>query len=100
IKPMVKFNKEGKLDLFKKERSIANVVKCFTDTVKECASKFKKVYVKIVDLQQNELALKLIESLKSLGNKVVITRVRTVRPTFFAHLGNNGIGICLTGVEA
>lgn len=98
IKPMVKMT-DGKLNLFKKERNINNVLNVFSETIKEYSSKFKKVFVKVVDLMQDNLATKFISKFKETAincKNVIFSRVRTVGPTFYIHLGNNGIGITVT----
>lgn len=92
IKPIIDMQ-EGKLKLFKKELNMAKVLGTFMTTIKALSEKFTQLFVKIVDLQQNDLAEKFINQIKTAFPKIAVSRVRTVRPVFFIHLGNDGLGM-------
>ncbi|HOZ02839.1 MAG TPA: DegV family protein [Bacilli bacterium] len=92
IKPIIDMQ-EGKLKLFKKELNMSKVLGTFMTTIKALSEKFTQLFVKIVDLQQNDLAEKFINQIKTAFPKIAVSRARTVRPVFFIHLGNDGLGM-------
>ncbi len=96
IKPMIKFDKEGKLFLAAKEFLMSSVIANFTEMVNKFAKAYKNVFVKIVDMNKNSVALAIIESLKKLKGNIKISRISTVRPTFHIHVGKFGFGITAT----
>ena len=96
IKPMIKFDEMGKLFLSKTELLMSSVINSFTEMVANFAKSYKNVFVKIVDMNKNEVALSIIESLKKLKGNIKISRIRTVRPVFHVHVGKFGFGITAT----
>ena len=99
IKPIIEMQ-GGKLRLFKKELSMAKVIGTFINTIKSFSDKFTTLFVKIVDLQQNDLAEKLVNLITTTFPKINVSRIRTVRPVYFIHLGNNGLGISVVAYNS
>lgn len=98
IKPMIEM-REGKLVLFKKEISMTKVMNVFMTTIKDYASRFKNIFVKVVDLMEDEFASKLLNSIKTTCPEIHLSRIRTVGPTFHIHLGNKGLGISVVAFD-
>lgn len=99
IKPIIEMQ-NGKLRLFKKELNMAKVIGTFINTIKSFSDRFTTLFVKIVDLQQNDLAEKLVNLISTSFPKINVSRIRTVRPVYFIHLGNNGLGISVVAYNS
>ena len=99
IKPIIEMQ-DGKLRLFKKELNMAKVIGTFINTIKSFSDKFTTLFVKIIDLQQNDLAEKLVNLISTNFPKINVSRIRTVRPVYFIHLGNNGLGISVVAYNS
>ncbi|HKM30318.1 MAG TPA: DegV family protein [Bacilli bacterium] len=99
IKPIIEMQ-NGKLRLFKKELNMAKVIGTFINTIKSFSDRFTTLFVKIVDLQQNDLAEKLVNLISTNFPKINVSRIRTVRPVYFIHLGNNGLGISVVAYNS
>ncbi|MFA7032721.1 MAG: DegV family protein [Bacilli bacterium] len=98
VKPIIQM-KEGKLKLAKKEINMTKVINVFMTAIKGYADKFKEVFVKIVDLTQNDVAEKIVHLINVTFPKIHTSRISTVRPTFFIHLGNSGVGFSVVAFD-
>lgn len=95
IKPIIRMI-GGKLKLYKKELNMTKVFAVFMACLQEYSQKCKNLWIKVIDLMQNDLAEKLANQIKALFPHAHVSRISTVGPTFYIHLGNNGVGICVT----
>lgn len=98
IKPVVQME-EGKLKLAYKMRTKTNICDLFIKQIADFATRFKRVYLRFVNLSNKEVIAELTEKVKATFANVVISSVDRVGPVFLVHLGNNGYGIALTGVD-
>ena len=96
IKPMIKFNDEGKLYLADKVLRTNVIINSFIEEVKKYASEFDHVYVKLVELNKEDVAKELEEEIKKIPGDIHLSTIHTVRPTFYIHVGNHGFGITVT----
>jgi DegV family protein with EDD domain len=94
IKPIVEMV-DGKLELVKKERTNIACYDYFIDKIDKAVTKFKKVYLDIIDLNMAEWSQKLRDEVEKKYPNVEINMTKYVSPVFFVHLGNKGYGIAL-----
>jgi len=99
IKPIIEM-RQGKLVLYKKELNMTKVLGTFLNSIKSLSEKFANLFVKIVDLNQNDIAEKFVKMINQAFPKAIVSRVRTVRPVYFIHLGNDGIGMSVVAYNS
>lgn len=99
IKPVIEMI-DGKLALTHKMRTNPDIIRLFLQTLAEYATKYKKVYVRFVYLGNNLANVEtMVDAVKRTFKNVKFTIVDHVGPVFLVHLGNNGFGISMTGVD-
>lgn len=99
IKPIISINpKDGTLKAEKKVRTFPEVDSYLTQKVSDMIAKFKQIYVRFINLGDEDQVAKLKEKLLSLCPSIIWTAVSEVGPLFTAHLGRNGYGLCACGV--
>lgn len=98
IKPVIVME-DGKLKLAYKMRTKINIVDLFIGKIDEYAAKYKKVYLRFINLCNPEVIEEMTKTVSEKHSNVEITSMDRVGPVFLVHLGNNGYGISLTGVN-
>ena len=98
IKPVIEMV-DGKLVLAYKMRTKVNVVDLFMKRISEFSLKYKKVYLRFVDLNNIEVIEQMKKMVAEKFSNVIISNVSRVGPVFNVHLGTQGFGISLTGVN-
>ncbi len=98
IKPVIEMV-DGKLEVTRKSRTHKKIVNNFIiKEIKEHASKYSKLYLRVIDLKQDEFAKQIKEGLKDVEN-IDITHTKYIGPVFSYHLGDEGYGITWTAVR-
>lgn len=97
IKPIITMI-DGKLELTHKMRSHQAIIEHFTNKIEEYSSKFKTVYLRIVDAKSSEYVKAIEEKIKNLKN-IITTKVMNIGPVFSVHLGDCGYGITVCGIN-
>ncbi len=98
IKPIIEMI-DGKLELTKKERTNNGCFEYFMGVIDNHVSNFKHVYVDFIEMNRPEWADKFIETAKTRFPNVVFHITRSVTPVFSVHLGDQGFGIALVGLN-
>lgn len=96
IKPIIEMI-EGKLKLSYKVRHTKAMFDIFMQYIKKYVDNYQNVFLKIVHLQNIPIMEKLTELVNTQFNKIKVSIIDRVNPVFLTHLGNDGIGIALTG---
>lgn len=99
IKPVIEMI-DGKLALTHKMRTNQDIIRYFLKELADYATKYKKVYVRFIYLGNNLANVEtMLDAVQRTFKNVEFTIVNRVGPVFLVHLGNNGFGITLTGVN-
>ena len=99
IKPIISVTpKVGSLRVEKKLRTFADVDNYLVQKVKNLFERFKKLYVRFINLGDENQVARLKDRVLSLFPSISYTAVSEVGPLFTAHLGRNGYGLCASGV--
>lgn len=98
IKPIIGVSPDtGGLDVEKKARTFNDVDAYMVERVREFAEKFKRIYVRFINLgdedQVANLKRKVLEVVKNLS----FSEISEVGPLFTVHLGRNGYGMVVLG---
>lgn len=96
IKPIVEMI-DGKLKLSYKVRHTKAMLEIFMKYIEKYVNKYQNVFLKVVHLQNRAIMEKLIDLVSKKYDKIKLSIIDRVNPVFLTHLGNNGIGIALTG---
>jgi DegV family protein with EDD domain len=92
VKPLIKMV-DGKLDMFKSERThkkvVASIIKIMKDTTKGA----KKIHVRILSHCSMEQAKELEKSIKDSFTNIKLTFNPYLGPVFSLHLGQSGYGV-------
>ncbi|MBN2877961.1 MAG: DegV family protein [Bacilli bacterium] len=94
IKPVIEMV-DGKLELVEKKRKNIDCFDHFVNKIKSYVSKYKKVYLDIINLNMEEWSTKLLEFVKENFKNIDIHLTDFVSPVFYSHLGNKGFGISI-----
>lgn len=86
---------DGKLELVEKKRKNIDCLDYFTDKIKSYVSKYKKVYLDIINLNMEDWSDKVLDFVKENFKNVDIHLTNFVSPVFYSHLGNKGFGIAI-----
>ncbi len=98
IKPVIEMV-DGKLLVTRKSRTHKKIVNNFIiKEIKEHAENFSKLYLRIIDLKQDDFAQQIKSGLKDVVN-IEITHTKYIGPVFSYHLGEEGYGITWTAVK-
>ncbi|XMB85808.1 DegV family protein [Mycoplasmatota bacterium WC44] len=93
IKPVVEMI-DGRLEVTKKSRTNKRIIdKYIVETLVEQSLKFKQIYLRIINLKQNEIALEIEKKIKENISNIEITHTNYIGPVFSYHLGEEGYGI-------
>lgn len=95
VKPLIQMV-EGKLDLFKSERTHKKVATSIIERMKETTKGAKKIYVRILGHNSTEQARALETLVKETFENVKLTFSEYLGPVFCLHLGSTGYGISWT----
>lgn len=99
IKPVIEMI-DGKLELTKKERVTPKIISYFMNFIEEYSKKYKKVYLRFAYLGPNKENIDKMEKMvKEKYQNISISTIDRVGPVFLVHLGNDGFGISITGVD-
>ena len=99
IKPVIEMI-DGKLELTKKERITPKIISYFMNFIEEYSKKYKKVYLRFAYLGPNKENIDKMEKMvKEKYQNISISTIDRVGPVFLVHLGNDGFGISITGVD-
>lgn len=100
IKPVIGVNGEnGTLEVAKKARTFAEVDKYMIERVKFFCDRFKKVFVRFINLGDEDQVANLKRQVLEACKNIIWTEISEVGPLFTVHLGRNGYGICVVGAE-
>ncbi len=94
VKPVIEMI-DGKLELVRKERTNVACMDFFMAKIEEYVSKYKKVYLDIIQLNMPEWGSKLLEEVKSRFSAIDIHITEFLTPVFYTHLGDKGFGIAM-----
>lgn len=98
IKPVIEMI-DGKLIVTRKSRTHKKIVNKFiVEELIEHASKYSKLYLRVISLKQEEYAEQIKNALKDISN-IEITHTRYIGPVFSYHLGDEGYGITWTAIK-
>ena len=97
IKPVIAMV-NGKLEVVQKARTNQAIIESFTEKIHDFSSKFKKVYLRLVDKNHPDMIETILDKIKELKN-IVITKTKSIGPVFTIHIGDQGYGIALVGVN-
>ena len=92
VKPLIQMV-EGKLDLFKSERTHKKVVISIINKIKETTAGAKTIHIRILSKNSIEKARVLEQSIKDSFSNIKITFNEYLGPVFTLHLGKTGYGI-------
>ena len=88
------------LELTKKERVTPKIISYFMNFIEEYSKKYKKVYLRFAYLGPNKENIDKMEKMvKEKYLNISISTIDRVGPVFLVHLGNDGFGISITGVD-
>ncbi len=98
IKPIIGISlQDGKLHAEKKCRTFNEVDNYFLDIIGEFYKKYRKVYVRYIDLTEEALRLNLEKKAAAKFPNLVTTAISEVGPLFTIHLGRSGYGLSVIG---
>ena len=97
IKPIIGMV-DGKLEVIHKVRTNTSIIDLFYNKIEEYSKKYKKIYLRVVNLKNNE-SIKILEEKITKFKNVIYTKTNHIGPVFTIHLGDNGYGITLVGIE-
>ncbi len=93
IKPVIEMV-EGKLEVTKKSRTNKKIIdKFIVEDLVEQSLKHKQLYLRIISLNQKEIALEIENKVKERISNIEITHTDYIGPVFSYHLGDEGYGI-------
>lgn len=96
IKPVIAVE-DGKLGLAHKKRKDSDIIELFVNAINELKTQFKKLYVRIIHLNNPDKAKIIEEKIQTNDGSVIISHISRVGAVFNVHLGDNGYGITLCG---
>lgn len=96
IKPVIKVI-DGKLQVVAKYRTSRNVIDRFVEEIDVIASKCKQMSLKIVSLKNDAVLKTLLTYIKGKYRDIKVSIIDKINPVFTIHVGDNGIGIAITG---
>lgn len=101
IKPIIGIDGEkGTLQVEKKARTFEEVDKYMIERVRFFYDRFKKVYVRFINLGDEDQVANLKKKVTSLFHNIFVSEISEVGPLFTVHLGRNGYGLCVVGIDA
>lgn len=92
VKPLIQMV-EGKLDLFKSERTHKKVAASIISKIKETTQGAKTIHVRILSKNSIEQARALEKKIKETFTNIKLTFNEYLGPVFSLHLGTTGYGI-------
>jgi DegV family protein with EDD domain len=92
LKPLIKMI-NGKLDLFKSERTHKKVIATILDQISETAGNAETIYLRILSQNALEQAKALETEIKKSFKNIHITFSNYLGPVFSLHLGKIGYGV-------
>ena len=98
IKPIIGVSPEtGGLDVEKKVRTFSEVDSYMINRVKDFYERFKRVYVRFINLGDEDQAANLKARVLEACPRIEWSSISEVGPLFTVHLGRNGYGLCCIG---
>ncbi len=92
VKPLIQMV-EGKLDLFKSERTHKKVSNAIIQKIKETTSGAKTIHIRILSKNSLDHARALEQKIQEAFNNVKLTFSEYLGPVFSLHLGKTGYGV-------
>jgi DegV family protein with EDD domain len=92
VKPLIQMV-EGKLDLFKSERTHKKVVASIIEKMKETTMNAKTIHVRVLSKNSLDQARELEKQIKETFSNIKLTFNEYLGPVFSLHLGTNGYGV-------
>ena len=94
VKPVIEMI-DGKLELVRKERTNIACMDFFMGLIDNYVSRYKKVYLDIININMPDWGAKLLEAVKEKYKQIDIYLTDYLSPVFYSHLGNKGFGIAI-----
>jgi DegV family protein with EDD domain len=92
VKPLIKMI-DGKLDMYRAERTHKKVVKTIVEKIKETTINAKLITIRILSHSSIEQARLLETEIKKTFTNIKITFNEYLGPVYCLHLGNSGYGV-------
>ncbi len=92
VKPLIKMV-DGKLDLFKSERTHKKVVSSIVNIMRETTKGAKTIHVRLLSHSSIEQAKELEKSIREAFTNIKVSFNEYLGPVFSLHLGKSGYGV-------